>query len=218
MKRYRLLIFDMAGTLYDQRALRLRMVWEVGRYYFCHPRKWLDVAILLVFRWQRERQRFWSRQGVVFEQLQYEQTARFLSVPAERVRQVVRCWMFERPLRWLPDMGDAVLLAFLRRQPVGRLAIYSDYPAREKALCLGLTTPCIFASTDEVINAMKPSPQGIRVILEQMAAAPEDCLMVGDRDDRDGEAARCAGVDFLLLPQEKKMRRTVVAELVRTQE
>ena len=40
---------------------------------------------------------------------------------------------------------------------------------------------------------------GLNLILEDHALQPSEVLMVGDRDEKDGEAARRAGVDYLIV-------------------
>lgn len=47
----------------------------------------------------------------------------------------------------------------------------------------------------------KPSPAMIHAVLQQAAVAPEDAVFIGDTDATDGEAARAAGVPFVLLRQ-----------------
>lgn len=40
---------------------------------------------------------------------------------------------------------------------------------------------------------------GLFVIVETLGVSVEDCLFIGDRDERDGECARKAGMTYLLL-------------------
>lgn len=53
----------------------------------------------------------------------------------------------------------------------------------------------------------KPSPEMIHAVLQQVAVAPQDAVFIGDTDATDGEAARAAGVPFVLL-RKPSMPRT----------
>lgn len=43
---------------------------------------------------------------------------------------------------------------------------------------------------------LKPHPDGLLSACERLGVKPERCLMLGDRHDADGEAARRAGMAF----------------------
>ena len=84
----------------------------------------------------------------------------------------------------------------------GRTAVVSDYPARKKLAALG--EPELF----EVVVAsgepggpkrLKPDPEGYLRAAEALGVRPERCLVIGDRDDADGAAARAAGMQFRLM-------------------
>lgn len=75
----------------------------------------------------------------------------------------------------------------------------SDYPGSRKLAALGLTD-----DFDVVVcngepggpTRLKPAPDGYLLAAERLGFAPEECLVVGDRDDADGEAARRGKMDF----------------------
>jgi beta-phosphoglucomutase-like phosphatase (HAD superfamily) len=46
---------------------------------------------------------------------------------------------------------------------------------------------------------LKPHPNGMLQAAEALAVAPVRCLVIGDRDDADGLAARSAGMAFRLM-------------------
>ena len=77
-------------------------------------------------------------------------------------------------------------------------------------------TKYVFSSMDDEIHAVKPNPNGILYILQKFGIEKSTCLVIGDRDDRDGEAARRAGVDYLILPNEMHDRKLVVREFIHT--
>lgn len=86
-------------------------------------------------------------------------------------------------LRTLPD-GSARPMAVLTNKPVG--------PAR--AICAGLGLSPYFFSIygGDSFATKKPDPLGLRTLMEEAGAAPEETLMVGD-SDVDIRTARNAG-------------------------
>ena len=79
-----------------------------------------------------------------------------------------------------------------------QLGVFSDYPARRKVEALELAADYVVSSVDPDVDRLKPHPAGLIRIIELSDASPEVVLLIGDRDDRDGECARRAGVRFLL--------------------
>jgi len=63
---------------------------------------------------------------------------------------------------------------------------------------LGLHADHFVAATDEGIDALKPHPAGIESIMLAQQLSSDECLFIGDRDDRDGECARRVGMPYLL--------------------
>lgn len=110
--------------------------------------------------------------------------------------------MFEHPNKYLKHYmypGVGIFFNELQKQGIST-AIYSDYPAAQKLKAMGLKADLVVNSTDPAINALKPAPNGILYILEQLGIQnKETCLFIGDRDELDGACARNAGVNFLLL-------------------
>ena len=80
-----------------------------------------------------------------------------------------------------------------------RQIVITDYEAEGKldALNLPITFERIFEG--EVLGAIKPSPQLFETILADLQIHPHALLHIGDRDESDGEAARGAGCQVLIL-------------------
>jgi FMN phosphatase YigB (HAD superfamily) len=91
----------------------------------------------------------------------------------------------------------ADFLAALERHGIA-VAVLSDYPAEDKLRCLDLAIDCVVSATDPEVERLKPHPRGLQRILELTGVAAERAVLIGDRDDRDGECARRAGVSYLL--------------------
>jgi phosphoglycolate phosphatase/putative hydrolase of the HAD superfamily len=191
-------IFDVDGTLYDQRSLRRRMLVELAAYHVARPWRISDLRLIALFR--RERERRAGEHPASLETAQYEWAAAAAGTRPERVRAVIERWMDRAPLRHLaPCRHTGVAELFQRLAGRGtRIAVFSDYPAREKLAALELQVDCVVSALDPEVNRLKPDPTGLLVAARRLQVPVERCLMVGDRDDRDGEAARAAGMPFLL--------------------
>ena len=192
-----LVVFDVDGTLYDQRRLRLTMLRELARHAWT-TRSLETIRILRTFRQVRES--LGERPGADFLELQYLETAARHRCAADAVRALATEWMEARPLPWLaacryPHLDR--LFAALRARGK-RIAVFSDYPAQAKLAALQLQAEPVVCATDPGIARLKPDPLGLRVILEQTGAAAGRTLMIGDRFDRDAAAARAAGMATLI--------------------
>jgi FMN phosphatase YigB (HAD superfamily) len=155
---------------------------------------------------RRERERLAEAEAEGIGGLQYIRPARRLGIAPEALRAEVSRWIDERPLRHLAACrfpGVAELFERLR-QSGRRIAVLSDYPAEGKLRSLGLTADIAVAAEDREVDRLKPHPAGLLRILELLGLPSEGCLLIGDRDERDGECARRAGVGYLL-----KCRRAV---------
>jgi HAD superfamily hydrolase (TIGR01549 family) len=81
----------------------------------------------------------------------------------------------------------------------GRTAIVSDYPAPQKLAAMGMS-----ALFDAVVacgepggpSGLKPMGNGFLLAASQLGIGPEQCLVIGDRVDADGEAVRRAAMAY----------------------
>jgi HAD superfamily hydrolase (TIGR01549 family) len=200
-------IFDVDGTLYDQRKLRLCMVGEMVTCVLRQPGRIAELRILRHFRRMREKHA--AEAASDLESRQYEWAAQAAGVSPEKVREVVKDWMFERPLAYLrscryPEVE--ALFSQLQRQgiPIG---VFSDYPAKGKLRALGLTAQVIVSTTCAEVNRLKPDPTGLLLAARQLRTPVPDCLFIGDREAKDGECARQAGMPYLILASRRKNRQ-----------
>ena len=192
-------LIDVDGTLYRSLPLRILMATELA------VSGWTAVRILRRFRIEHEHLR---REEMAATEspfhLQIQRTARSLGVEDSRVERVVERWMQGRPLKWLPWCRRANLLESIAafRAAGGRVAAVSDYPATAKLRAMQITElfDVVVASGD--VNSpkrLKPWPDGYLLAAEELGISPEMCLVIGDRDATDGEAARRAGMSFRLV-------------------
>jgi HAD superfamily hydrolase (TIGR01549 family) len=188
-------LVDLDGTLYRARAVKLAMAGELA------IGGWGALPVLRRFRSEHERLR--QAQAAPAEspfQVQLERTAAALQQDPDRVAAYVREWMIERPGKWLWRFRRQELLLELAafRAQGGRLALVSDYPARSKLRALGCAElfDVVVANGEGGAPWLKPHPAGLLRASAELAVPPERCLVLGDRADADGEAARRAGMAF----------------------
>lgn len=189
-------LVDLDGTLYASSPVRVAMLAELSL------SGWNVLGPLRRFRSEHELLRTTQAERVPSPyHLQLERTAGALGLAPALVEASVREWMIERPGKWLRRFRRSALIAELSayRARGGRLGLVSDYPARGKLQALG----CLELFDTVVANGeeggprwLEPHPDGLLSACERLGVAPERCLMLGDRHDADGEAARRAGMAF----------------------
>jgi FMN phosphatase YigB (HAD superfamily) len=191
----RLVAFDVDGTLYRQGPLRLRL----GRDMVIHSVAKCDLnAIGVVRAYRRIRERLAAEEVVDFERVLIAETAETTSLSPERVRTIVSEWIDRRPLQYLRSClfsGVPQLFAGLQRAGK-RIGIFSDYPAKEKLVAMGLAAHHVVAASD--VGLLKPHAKGLESLMDAADATADDTLFIGDRADRDGVAGRRAGVRILI--------------------
>lgn len=196
-KRIDLVVFDVDGTLYDQRAVRTRMLVRIAG----EVLRTRSLALpLTLARFRRCREELGSAQNGDFRRRQYEMTAIRVGQTPEFVEELVEEWMQIRPLPLLRACrikGVEALFDALRSSGK-RIGIFSDYPAEAKLSALALTADWIVSASDPDVAQLKPNPAGLIKILQSSGTPPDRTLFVGDRIDRDWEAARRANMRALI--------------------
>lgn len=200
-------IFDVDGTLYDQTKLRVCMVREMFMCILRQPGRIAELRIIRHFRRMREKH---AAEAVAdLESRQYVWAAQAAGVSPQQVREVVKDWMFEKPLAYLGSCrypGAQALFAQFQQQgtPIG---VFSDYPAMDKLRALGLRAQVIVSATCAEVNRLKPDPTGLLVAATKLGAPAPQCLFIGDQEAKDGACARRAGMPHLILPYRHKDRQ-----------
>ena len=194
LSEYPALIVDLDGTLYAQRPVRLAMLREILRQFH----RLSDFRIIRKYRRMYE-------QGL-------SETARLARLPA-RAPGVIREWMIERPLPYLRRYRDDALMDLLARARERGIKVFicSDYPAAEKLAALSLAVDGVCSAADT--GCLKPDPSALLDMLGPLGIRASDCLVIGDRADKDGAMAAAMRADFLLLPADMAARRALYARL-----
>jgi HAD superfamily hydrolase (TIGR01549 family) len=199
--RYQAWLVDLDGTLYRQTPVKLAMAAELLLF------GWGSIATLRTFRHAHEELRLLT-DGATDEKSPFERqlelAARKLGRETPVVERHVREWMFERPLKWVARAKRQALLTALAdyRAGGGKTALVSDYPATAKLRALDAHTLFdIVVSNGEPggPRRLKPDPEGYLAAAERLGIAPQHCLVIGDRDDADGQAARNAGMAVAII-------------------
>jgi putative hydrolase of the HAD superfamily len=197
-----LVIFDVDGTLYDQKKLRKKMMLALFLHYLLRPWRYKELLILYHFRKEREK-----RHGYQSDDLQTEQYLWVLSkvnVSLSRIKKVIDYWIFNYPNKYLKSCtypGLEQFFAELKKKNI-RTAIYSDYESEQKLKSMNIAVDLIVSSTDTYVNAFKPIPIGLNYIITELKIKNGNCLFIGDRKELDGECALRAAIPFFLINED----------------
>jgi putative hydrolase of the HAD superfamily len=190
-------IFDVDGTLFDHLALRPAIATALIRHALTRRRGWRDLYVVWKFR--RLRTRLALAEAERIGQQDFEVTSQATGVPISDVKQIVTRWLFQEPLsiiRRHAFSGADEFLARLKERGI-RTGVFSDYPADDKLKVLGLKMDFIRDASSTEIARLKPNPAGFLKVAELLGVTPSRCVIIGDRDDRDGQAAKRGGFLFL---------------------
>lgn len=191
-------LVDLDGTLYWAPGVKLAMACELALL------GWGVARRLQRFRHEHEALREETRVAAVDMdpfRVQLERAARALAIEVHELERDVRDWMIRRPGRYIGWFRRKALLKEIRdfRARGGRAGLVSDYPARDKLGALGATElfDVVVASGEAGgPRRLKPDPDGYLRAASSLGVEPARCLVIGDRDDADGAAARAAGMAF----------------------
>lgn len=193
----RLVVFDMDGTLYRHRSLHLRMARDMLLYTLL--KRDLNVIAVLA-KYRRIRERLADEQVVDFERVLVAETATATANSPDAVRAIVSEWVEQRPLPYLAACrhpGLPQLFAGLRRKGKS-IGILSDYPVKAKLAALELTANHVVFAGDQGIGVLKPHPRGLESLMTAAGVKAHATVLIGNRADRDGLAARRAGARALI--------------------
>ena len=197
-------LLDLDGTLYRPFPVKLAMAAELALW------GWGALSVIRAFRREHENlhHELGSQPSLRFDPSpfaeQVRRTARALGVADDAVSHLVERWMIERPARWLHMFRRRSLLTELTQHRTAGLltAVVSDYPAKRKLSALGiahLIDHVIANGEHPELKRLKPSPEGYLLAAERLGVRPSECLVIGDRTDLDGAAAKAAGMEFRLI-------------------
>jgi HAD superfamily hydrolase (TIGR01549 family) len=194
-KSIRLVVFDVDGTLYDQRALRLRMLKDL----IGHTIASRSIETLKMLRFYRRMRETIGKQEIdEFDNVLIARTAEQTGIAPAKVRLLLSEWVEQRPLAHIrtcryPRIAELFAQLKKRKKIIG---IFSDYPAVEKLRALELKADIVVSASD--VGILKPNPRGLSRVMTAAGVGPQETILIGDRIDRDGEAALRAGVTSMI--------------------
>jgi HAD superfamily hydrolase (TIGR01549 family) len=190
-------IFDVDGTLFDHLAIRPAMAAALLRHVLTSRHGWRDLRVVLKFR--RVRMHLALAAAGEIGRREFSDTAQATGVGVGEVRKIVSRWVYEMPLAVIPKYrfrGADEFITLVQQRGI-RTGVFSDYPADGKLKALGLTVEVVRDATSTDVARLKPDPAGFLKVAELLAVSPARCLIIGDRDDRDGAAAASGGFVYL---------------------
>lgn len=204
MKPVSAVVFDLDGTLYRQRPVQLAIAWELARSALAGPVEGLRrIRILSAYRRAQEELRNPRKHIADLKRKQLEMAAEYCGVESGEVARITEEWMERKPLPLLgPAMRAGTVRMLERLKSKGlRLGVLSDYPGEAKLEAMGILAwfDVVACAQETQINRFKPDPAGLAVVLGRLGVDPSQAAYVGDRADVDGEAARAAGADGVVL-------------------
>ena len=199
----RAVIFDVDGTLYDHTRIKFRMAMDLFMEMLHRPATgYQTLSVLRHYRKIREELAIHPLKNISGTSLVL--TALKQGCSPERVRAAVQQWMYDQPRKYLlryRHPGIKALIRFLTENEI-LTAVFSDYPAEGKLDALDLKFSLVVSGEDPAVDRLKPDPAGLLLCAKRLGICPGDCLYIGDREDKDGECARRAGMSYMLLQPE----------------
>ena len=197
-------IYDVDGTMYALRPMRLRMACQLAASMARRPRRtWRAVKVLRAYRAAQEaiRGRQTPAGSTGTGDAQLRAAAETLGVSCEAIAPIIEEWTGRRPLPVVKRCGRRAVLEGIRllHEAGVRQGVYSDYPPADKLAVLGVAD-CIDAavwSGQADVGRYKPSPEGFLRAAELLGISPSACVSVGDRPAVDGAGARAAGMEYV---------------------
>lgn len=200
---FKAIIFDFDGTLYDFKGVPLKLCLS-------------SIKNILKIRADRIVKR--ELKGIDFSSsVQYEKEysnkmAKITSLKEDKVLSWYNnCYIknmtkvLQKHYCMRSNLED--LFLFLNNQNI-KITIFSDYPnVKERANAIGFTQKmwnCVFnVYSSQEFGAQKPATRPFLEIAKNLQEEPQNILVVGDRDDTDGEGARNSRMNFIQIKTHK---------------
>lgn len=180
-------IFDVDGTLYSQKKMRLFMIRDLLISGVSRPKQ---LYIIYMFRKLREKHINDSIEDIC---------AKITICAKESVLKCVNYWMFERPLMYIEKCKYQDVQEFIniKQNNHCKIYIYSDYPAHEKLLHMGIRSEHVFCAEDKEIHGQKPNERAMQYIFSNLQEQEKSkILYIGDRYEKDGLSAKSIGIKY----------------------
>ena len=189
----KIVVFDLDGTLYSKRGMVRRMMCGAL----------LDWRMMLIERRTRKQlMGIWTGDKESFYNLFFKTMAdghRFSDSYARWWYSTRYMTLMVKVIKKHCQLAPWVLPFIGHCKKLGvRLVVLSDYGHTiEKLQALGLEQSLFdWVVSAPELGGLKPAPQLMARVAEQMGVQPNQCLVIGDREDTDGELARAVGATY----------------------
>lgn len=208
------IVFDVDGTLYDPRGLRLTMLRRLLSECLKDPLLgFQSIQFLRAYREAHESLRGES-EPLDIGSRQLDLACRSTGIQSRQAGEIVKRLFETAPLVYLHRFIRAGVAEFLQaaRSRGVRLGVYSDYPAEGKLQAMSLTGcfDAVVSSCDAAVGRLKPHPAGLQRCLARLDVKAENALYLGDRIDIDAECARRANVCPIIVGSRKRYDSCIV--------
>ena len=194
----KVVVFDLDGTLYNKKGLVKHMMFSAL----------FEWRMMLKERKTRKQLRgIWTGNKESFYRLYFQTMAtrclfsidyaqwwyntRYMPLMVKVLKK------YYCPAEWvIPFVSQCKLLGI-------RLVVLSDYGhTKEKLQALGMECSLFdWVVSAPELGGLKPASQLMACVAAKMGVQPHQCLVIGDRDDTDGELARSVNAPFVLVNQ-----------------
>jgi len=180
---------DVDGTLYDAAAFRRAFVLRMGRGILSTPLVTLGDALRI---WR------FHRAAAAVRRERSDRSRLRLRLRSNAAQDSLRRCYGGCLAAIGPRQGIRRLITTLRHRGTVIVAV-TDYICDYKLEALGLGDIVDGRIEGEVLGTLKPDPEIFRRLTQRLGVRSGDVLHIGDRADRDGAAARDAGIRCLLI-------------------
>ncbi len=203
MAKIKGIVFDVDGTLYDQKLLRILVAGRLFLAFIAAPKKFsYEFKVIREFRKIQEELRK-NDSNVINETTQVKLTSEKLKLDYDYVFKIINKWFNIIPLPLISICKrNGLTETFSKLSVEGyKLGLFSDYSSEDKAEVLGIKKflKAIVCSSDPDVGKFKPSSIGFIRVAEKLNLETNEIIYVGDRVDVDVAGAENAGMIPLLI-------------------
>ena len=192
-------IFDFDGTLYNKKNIALKLILS-------SPFQMLRMKAERTARKHFKGKYFGS--GDEFFRAFYNELSLLTNMSPEKACKWYKNFYLPQMVKILKKHycayeGVEQIFKGLRRDNI-KIAVFSDYSfVSQKMEAIGLDTSLVdIIQNAEDCGGLKPASKPFLALAKELQVEPQNILVVGDRDDTDGEGARQSKMAFAHITQE----------------
>ena len=203
MAKIKGIVFDVDGTLYDQKLLRILVAGRMFLSFIATPKKFShELKVIREFRKIQEKLRE-NDLTVINETTQVKLTSEKLKLHYNDVFKIINKWFNIIPLPLISICKrNGLKTTFSKLSGEGyKIGLFSDYSSEDKAAALGIKKflQAIVCSSDPDVGKFKPDSIGFVRVAKKLNLETNEIVYVGDRVDVDVVGAENAGMIPLLI-------------------